>query len=133
MPRRKAVHITNPRRVQEICIQRKFDPFEEMVKQAMDDVRVPEGIGPEAMAELAKRYDLVEGADGKIHMRLAVMNRFAILSDLAQYVYPKLRSSETKEEKDFKLTVLIQSFDKQEPKTITVEPVRQITEGKVGN
>jgi hypothetical protein len=94
--------------VAEVCIRYKCDPFEEMVKLAMECVRVPDN--PAAMEELLKTHEFIMGEDGKQRMRLKAMDRFDILKECAQYVYPRLRSSETKIEEDKTLTIVLRTF-----------------------
>lgn len=97
---------------------------------AMESNNLPEDCPEEALKAMCQRYDVYE-ENGRRKFRLKGMDRFDVLKECAQYVYPRLRSSETKEEKDFKLTVLIQSYDKtQEAKIINVVPMKELADGK---
>ncbi len=113
MPRRKIAHIANPDRVKNICDKYKCDPFEEMIKLAMLEYNMPDldKIAPDALELLLHDYEVFEGEDGKMKRRLKAMNRFDIFKEAAQYVYPRLRSSETKHEEDLKLTIVLRTFN----------------------
>jgi len=113
MPRRKIARIANPDRVKNICDKYKCDPFEEMIKLAMLEYEMPKAgmIEPAALEAMLQDYEIFEGEDGKRMRRLKAMNRFDIFKEAAQYVYPRLRSSETKHEEDLKLTIVLRTFN----------------------
>ncbi len=73
-------------------------------------IPIPVGYDPEALKEMLYRFDIVKGEDGRDYLQPTVKERTELMKECAQYVYPKLRSSETKDEKDFKLTIVMKSY-----------------------
>lgn len=122
-------------RVVEILRRKGIDPFEEMLNLVTETIPVIEGSDPKIIVEMADRYDLAEDAKGRPCLRLKAMHRFEIWKEMAQYVYPKLRSSENKENKDYKLTVVLKNLNgttseipNRAETVIDVQPVLQVAE-----
>ncbi len=128
--------IQDPSRVAEILRRKGKDPYEEMMNIVTETIPVIDGADVKLIAPMMDRYDLAEDDKGNRCLRLKAMHRFEIWKEMAQYVYPKLRSSENKEEKDYKLTVVLKNLDgstTQIPDSragtvIDVQPVLQVTE-----
>jgi hypothetical protein len=120
MPRRKLPSNTNPNMAWEVCQRYKLNPIEELVKEYLFRVRIPDGADSEVVAKELKKYDVEWDDNGNpVALRRKADQRLAILNSLAEYVAPKLRSSETKEEKDYNITISIKTFDgKDQPKVI---------------
>jgi len=110
MSRRKMPAIQDPSRVAEILRRKGRDPYEEMINIVTETIPVIDGADPKLILEMLDRYDLAEDASGKPCLKLRAMHRFEIWKELSQYCYPKLRSSEIKEEKDINITVSIKQF-----------------------
>lgn len=103
--------IQDPSRVAEILKRKGRDPFEEMMSIVTETIPVIDGADPKLILSMMDRYDLAQDEKGKNCLRLKAMHRFEIWREMAQYVYPKLRSSENKEEKDYKLTVVLKNLN----------------------
>lgn len=130
MPRPRRSIVTSPDRVRELCIRYGIDPFEEMVKMYRETIPIPEGVDPEVLKPMMERYDIITMPDGKKRLQHPVRERTDLMKECAKYVYAQKRATETREEKDFKLTVLIQTFGKEEPKRVEVVDVTpQLTQG----
>lgn len=110
MGRRKLPAIQDPGRVAEILRRKGRDPYEEMLNIVTETIPVIDGADPKLILPMMGRYDLAKDESGKNCLRLNAMNRFEIWKELSQYCYPKLRSSEIKEEKDINITVSIKQF-----------------------
>jgi hypothetical protein len=122
MPRRKMPTAGSANRAWEVINGRhKRCPIEELVKLAEFRVRVPKGVSDDVLIRELKKYDLEIDAEGQQWMVRKSEQRQAIWMELAQFTDPKLRSSETKEEKDVNLTVIIKTFgDQPPPKTLDI-------------
>ena len=103
--------LKDPSRVAEILRRKGIDPYEEMANLLLETIPVIDGADPKMILEMLGRYDLSKDNNGKPCLKLRAMSRFEILKEMAQYVYPKLRSSETKDEKDYKLTVVLKNLN----------------------
>ncbi len=136
MSRRKMPAIQDPSRVAEILRRKGIDPFEVMANILLETIPVIDGADPKLILPMMERYDLAKDENGNNCLRLKAMHRFEIAKEMSNYVYPKLRSSENKEEKDYKLTVVLKNLDgttTQIPDSragtvIDVQPVLQVTE-----
>lgn len=111
MSRRKMPAIQDPSRVAEILRRKGRDPYEEMMNIVTETIPVIDGADPKLIIPMMDRYDLAKDDKGNNCLRLKAMHRFEIWKEMAQYVYPKLRSSETKDEKDYKLTVVLKNLN----------------------
>ena len=111
MSRRKMPAIQDPSRVAEILRRKGRDPYEEMMNIVTETIPVIDGADPKLILSMMDRYDLAKDDKGNNCLRLKAMHRFEIWKEMAQYVYPKLRSSENKEEKDYKLTVVLKNLN----------------------
>lgn len=111
MSRRKMPAIQDPSRVAEILRRKGRDPYEEMMNIVTETIPVIDGADPKLILSMMDRYDLAQDDKGNNCLRLKAMHRFEIWKEMAQYVYPKLRSSENKEEKDYKLTVVLKNLN----------------------
>lgn len=111
MSRRKMPAIQDPSRVAEILRRKGRDPYEEMMNIVTETIPVIDGADPKLILSMLDRYDLAQDEKGNNCLRLKAMHRFEIWKEMAQYVYPKLRSSENKEEKDYKLTVVLKNLN----------------------
>lgn len=127
--------IQDPSRVAEILRRKGKDPYEEMMNIVTETIPVIDGADPKLILPMMDRYDLAKDESGKNCLRLKAMHRFEIWKEMAQYVYPKLRSSENKEEKDYKLTVVLKNLNgttseipNRAETVIDVQPVLQVTE-----
>ena len=103
--------IQDPSRVAEILRRKGRDPYEEMMNIVTETIPVIDGADPKLILSMMDRYDLAQDDKGNNCLRLKAMHRFEIWKEMAQYVYPKLRSSETKDEKDYKLTVVLKNLN----------------------
>jgi len=103
--------IQDPSRVAEILRRKGRDPYEEMMNIVTETIPVIDGADPKLILYMMDRYDLAQDDKGNNCLRLKAMHRFEIWKEMAQYVYPKLRSSETKDEKDYKLTVVLKNLN----------------------
>ena len=103
--------IQDPSRVAEILRRKGRDPYEEMMNIVTETIPVIDGADPKLILSMMDRYDLAKDDQGNNCLRLKAMHRFEIWKEMAQYVYPKLRSSETKDEKDYKLTVVLKNLN----------------------
>jgi hypothetical protein len=103
--------IQDPSRVAEILRRKGRDPYEEMMNIVTETIPVIDGADPKLIIPMMDRYDLAKDDKGNNCLRLKAMHRFEIWKEMAQYVYPKLRSSETKDEKDYKLTVVLKNLN----------------------
>ena len=110
MSRRKMPAIQDPSRVAEILRRTGRDPYEEMMNIVTETIPVIDGADPKLILSMMDRYDLAQDEKGKNCLRLKAMHRFEIWKEMATYVYPKLRSSETKEEKDITINVSIKNL-----------------------
>lgn len=130
MPRPKRSIVTSPDRVRELCIKYGIDPFEEMVKMYRETFPVPTDMTPEQLVVMLERYDLIE-VDGKKRLQHPVRERTDLMRECAKYVYAQKRATETREEKDFKVTVVIQTFGQEQPKRVDIVDVTppQLTDG----
>jgi len=118
MPRRKMPAIKDPSRIAEILHRKGKDPYEEMLRVVEETIPMPHDVDPKIVIPMMDRYDIGE-KDGKRCLKLKAMHRFEIWKEMAQYVYPKLRSSETKEEKDINITVSIKQFGNPNNSSVT--------------
>lgn len=128
MPRPRRSIVTSPDRVRELCLKYGIDPFEEMVKMYRETIPVPDSVDEKVLAPMMERYDLIEEG-GKRFLRHPVRERTDLMRECAKYVYAQKRATETREEKDFKLTVLIQSFGQEQPKLVQVLDAKLIDNG----
>jgi len=103
--------IQDPSRVAEILRRKGRDPYEEMMNIVTETIPVIDGADPKLILSMMDRYDLAQDDKGNNCLQLKAMHRFEIWKEMAQYVYPKLRSSETKDEKDYKLTVVLKNLN----------------------
>lgn len=126
----------DPSRVAEILRRKGIDPYEEMANLLLETIPVIDGADPKMILEMLDRYDLAKDSNGGNCLKLKVMHRFEILKEMATYVYPKLRSSEIKDQKDYKLTVVLKNLNgttseipNRTDTVIDIQPViQQVTE-----
>jgi hypothetical protein len=130
MGRRKKTEIADKIRIKEICQNYGVDPFEESVKIALEKVRIPTGTDPELLGKLMRqyqeRYELVlKDEDGWVFQTRQDI-RLRVWEGATKFVYPQLKATETKEEKDFNLTVTVKQFTvNQPPQTVLVDSGRK--------
>ena len=110
MGRRRLPDLKDASRVSEILRRKGIDPYAEMMNIVTETIPVIDGADPKLILSMMDRYDLAQDEKGKNCLRLKAMHRFEIWKEMATYVYPKLRSSETKEEKDITINVSIKNF-----------------------
>jgi len=123
MGRRKTLAVvTTPKAILEMCQQFNCDPLERMFKLLTHEIPIPDYHTAADVLPMLERYDLhTDEATGKRKLVLKVMNQFEIAKELAQYVHSKKKSSETREEGEYTLNVLIRTFAEPEKKTIVLE------------
>jgi len=110
MPRRRMPDIKDPSRVSEILRRKGIDPFEYMANLLQEKIPIYDGADAKLIIPMMNRYDLAKDEKGNNCLQLRVMDRFEIAREMSQYVYPKLRSSEIREEKDVNINVTIKQF-----------------------
>jgi hypothetical protein len=103
--------IQDPSRVAEILRRKGIDPYEVMANILLETIPVIDGADPKLILPMMQRYDLAKDEKGNNCLKLKAMDRFEIAKEMSNYVYPKLRSSETKDEKDYKLTVVLKNLN----------------------
>lgn len=82
-----------------------------MLNIVTETIPVIDGADPKMILAMLDRYDLAQDENGRNCLRLKAMARFEIWKELSAYAYPKLRSSEIREEKDYKLTVVLKNLN----------------------
>ena len=103
--------LKDPSRVAEILRRKGIDPYEVMANILLETIPVIDGADPKLIIPMMQRYDLAKDEKGNNCLKLKAMDRFEIAKEMSNYVYPKLRSSENKEEKDYKLTVVLKNLN----------------------
>lgn len=127
MSKRKKVDMSVERSIRELILKHGVDPAEEMLKMAFERTAVPPDIAPELLASLLRSWDMVTEPDGARWFVAPAARRMDIWKELAQYVYPKLRSTETKSQVDFNFNVTIKSFTLAAPGVVVALPARNVT------
>jgi len=103
--------LKDPSRVSEILRRKGIDPYEIMANILMEKIPIYDGADPKLILPMMARYDLGKDDNGNNCLQLKAMDKFEIAKEMAQYIYPKLRSSEIKDQKDYKLTVVLKNLN----------------------
>ena len=111
MSRRRMPDLKDPSRVSEILRRKGIDPYEIMANILMEKIPIYDGADPKLILPMMARYDLGKDDNGNNCLQLKAMDKFEIAKEMAQYIYPKLRSSEIKDQKDYKLTVVLKNLN----------------------
>lgn len=124
MSRRKLSSSVSPNMVWEQCVKKNVNPVEEMIKLANLRIPLPEGYDEDVLKKMVDRYDIDTSDPKKHHLVPKVADRFDAWKELAQYIAPKLRSSETTTTEDKNITITIRTFDGQKSEVIDLKETK---------
>lgn len=91
----------------------RVDPVDRLCQEATLEYKLSdsEAAHPAITAMLGSGYELVPAPGGGWTLKLGAALRIGIWKSLAEFVYPKLRSSEAKVLEDRHVTVTIKAFE----------------------
>lgn len=112
------------RTVSEVWAKHDFNAVDEMIKELRAQVHLKEEDKDFLEGALEDR-EVVRNEGGTLILQLKVKHRINLLSELAQYQHPKLRSMETKGQVDMNFNITIRNFE--EPKAMVTDvPHKQL-------
>lgn len=127
MGRRRKTELANPIRIKEICLKHGIDPFEEMVKIALETIKVPKDTDPELLKALIRqykeRYELVSEDGDHLYFRTKQEFRLRVWEGASKFVYPQLKASDNRTETDYQIHVTVKQFEVKQP-TVVIEDAR---------
>ena len=125
MGRKRKLELGDPElTIRELVIKHGIDPVDELLKMVKETLPWPDDPSW-VVALLDKGYEPVM-VDGKKRLRMGAGKKTEILCKLAPFMYPTLKSSEHREQKDMRIEVTIKSFtstQQKEPITIDTTPL----------
>lgn len=95
--------------IKELLAKYDLNPIEELLKMAREEIELKPG-DEEFIAGLLEDHEVIR-RDGKEYLRPKLKHRKDLWMELAQYVAPKLRSSEVKGQIDYNFNITIKKFE----------------------
>jgi len=96
--------------IKELLAKYDINPLEEAIKMAAEEIPLKEG-DEQFIEALMDDYEVVVKDGGERVLRPKFKHRKDIWLELAQYIAPKLRSTETKGQVDYNFNITIKRFE----------------------
>jgi hypothetical protein len=122
MGRKKQLHIGDPElTIRELVIRHGVDPVDELLKMVKESLPWPDD--PTWVTALLDKGYEPRMIDGKKRLIMGAGRKAEILCKLTPFMYPSLKSSEHREQKDLRIEVTVKQFgqNSQPRETITVD------------
>lgn len=113
--------------VRDIVHSHKYDPLSNLIK--LRQFYTPYQDGDEKLVNMDDYEVVRDTLDGKRYLRPRLKHLIAIDSELAQYLFPKLRATETKGQMDYNFNITIKKFEEAPiPARVTDVEVKELRE-----